>query len=287
LFTWVWRLQKNCELFDYIAEPGKGFSEKVARFYFIQLITGLKSIHDSNLAHRDLKTENIFLDKGFNLKIGDFGFAKYMEENNSKKLSTILGTVGYQCPEMLENKGYSGVENDIFAAGVILFIFVNGYPPFKDATSKDPWYKNIYFGETKKFWDLHMKRLAIKTPSFLKLIERMLAKTNRITIDEILNSEWVKGELPSKDDLFNDLKERKVIVDSNREVKNSPKIVKLKNNEGAKTNNSKQYRAGIEDTLEKIDEMVNQLDISHFKTKRIEECGYDNYQSSAFLFQWK
>jgi len=207
-----------------------------------------------------------------------------MEENNSKKLSTILGTVGYQCPEMLENKGYSGVENDIFAAGVILFIFVNGYPPFKDATSKDPWYKNIYFGETKKFWDLHMKRLAIKTPSFLKLIERMLAKTNRITIDEILNSEWVKGELPSKDDLFNDLKERKVIVDSNREVKNSPKIVKLKNNEGAKTNNSKQYRAGIEDTLEKIDEMVNQLDISHFKTKRIEECGYDNYQSSAFYF---
>ena len=127
-------LAENAELFDYIADPGKEFSEPFARHYFKQILSGLKSMHDQGIAHRDLKTENLFLSSDFTLKIGDFGFSKFMDSQvNNGKLKTQLGTSGYQCPEMLEGQLYSGTANDIFAIGVILFILVKAYPPFREA----------------------------------------------------------------------------------------------------------------------------------------------------------
>ncbi|MBC8173970.1 MAG: protein kinase family protein, partial [Chitinophagales bacterium] len=63
--------------FDYIAIPEKGFSDNSARAYFLQMIKGLKGIHNAGLAHRDLKTENIW----FLLSAGHMGFQKnYMKQ---------------------------------------------------------------------------------------------------------------------------------------------------------------------------------------------------------------
>jgi len=62
------------ELFDFVANTGS-FSEIVSRYYFNQLITGLKSCHDAGVFHRDMKAENMFMDSNFDLKVGDFGFA--------------------------------------------------------------------------------------------------------------------------------------------------------------------------------------------------------------------
>jgi serine/threonine protein kinase len=261
----------NAELFDFIADPGKGFVEKIARFYFIQLISGLKAIHEEKFSHRDLKTENIFLDKDFNLKIGDFGFAKYVEQGKSEKLKTVLGTVGYQSPELLENKGYNGFSNDIFACGVILFIFANAYPPFKEAKVKDPWYKNLYNGEPKKFWELHAKRLAIKSEAFKTLITGMLAKSGRFTIEDIIASEWFNGELPSKEELLTDLGSRKKIVDANKKKQAEEK---LKVKSGGSDN--KVYRGDGDDIdVEKITELVNGLDLSSYKVRKFEDFNFN------------
>ena len=122
------------EFFDYIADPCNYLCDNTARFYFQQLISGLKVMHDNGFAHRDLKTENIFIDSDFNLKIGDLEFAKHMDiSKNFGMLKTMIGTSGYQSPELLEGNYYDGVANDIFAAGVILFIMYCGYPPFCEA----------------------------------------------------------------------------------------------------------------------------------------------------------
>ena len=258
---------ENAELFDFIAEPGLGFSEKIARFYFIQLISGLKSIHDEKFAHRDLKTENIFLDKNFNLKIGDFGFAKYIENGKSDKLKTILGTVGYQCPELLENKGYNGSANDIFACGVILFIIANAFPPFKEAKLKDPWYKNIYNGEHKKFWEIHHKRLSVKTESLKTLLSGMLAKNSRFSLDDVIKSDWFNGELPSKEELLNDLGSRKKIVDAKRKKQCEEKL-KIK----SKGTDNKVYRGeGDVADIEKITELFNNIDFTNNKIKNFDD----------------
>ena len=102
-------------MFDWVAETG-AFSEKLARFYFQQLISGLEYLNSHGTSHRDLKLENILLDEKFNLKIADFGFASVKPRN-----STFKGTQGYMAPEVIRGEEYSGHCIDIFAAGVMLF----------------------------------------------------------------------------------------------------------------------------------------------------------------------
>lgn len=80
-----------------------------------------------NIAHRDLKLENILLDDQLNLKVADFGFAK---TENVKKLQSYKGTQTYMAPEIRERKTYNGKKVDVFSAGVILFILTQGIFPF-------------------------------------------------------------------------------------------------------------------------------------------------------------
>lgn len=62
------------ELFDFLAETGN-FSEKVSLYYFKQMVGAMEHMHEKGFAHRDMKPENCMLDREFNLKIADFGFA--------------------------------------------------------------------------------------------------------------------------------------------------------------------------------------------------------------------
>lgn len=62
-------------------------SEENARFYFIQILLGIKHIHEANILYRDLKPENILIDHKGNLKIVDFGLSKEMESSREKTYS--------------------------------------------------------------------------------------------------------------------------------------------------------------------------------------------------------
>ena len=72
------------QIFDFVAQAG-WFSEKIALYYFKQLITGLIHLHENNYSHRDLKLENILIGDDFMLKIADFGFATSDNTNASHK----------------------------------------------------------------------------------------------------------------------------------------------------------------------------------------------------------
>jgi len=72
------------ELFDIIESTPK-FPEKLARYFFKQLLDGLENLHTRSVAHRDIKPENILVDKKYSLKLCDFGFScKTILENNDK-----------------------------------------------------------------------------------------------------------------------------------------------------------------------------------------------------------
>lgn len=281
----VIEIAENAELFDFISEPEKGFPEKIARYYFLQFLNGLKAIHDAGFVHRDLKTENVFLDKNFNLKLGDFGFSKAIESNG--KLSTVLGTVGYQSPELLETKSYNGVKNDIFAMGVILFIIVNGYPPFREAKLKDPWYRNIYQGQYNKFWEMHGNKVTVTNPAFLDLIIGMLVpEDKRYSLDQILKHEWTNGELPNETEFYTDLGTRKLIVDKNRKKNDDPSL-NVKEAE-SKVTVSKQYRA--DDNIPEVVDLFENLDLSDFRQGKSGEANniftlrLDGDLASSFKF---
>jgi serine/threonine protein kinase len=81
------------------------------------MLLGVKYLHDRNILHRDLSINNVFLTKDGDVKIGDFGSAKFMTRKNYK---TITGTAHYMSPEILNNQPYNR-KTDIFSLGVIFY----------------------------------------------------------------------------------------------------------------------------------------------------------------------
>lgn len=70
------KIEENGELYRIINQT-EPFSEKTARYIFKQLISAMKHLHNRRIAHCDIKTENVLLDSKMNIKIADFGYARY------------------------------------------------------------------------------------------------------------------------------------------------------------------------------------------------------------------
>ena len=84
--------------------PNKKFTERQIKFYMIQLISGLKYLHDSSIMHRDLKLENLLLDEYGYLKIVDFGVSRVLRHNQTSY--EMVGTPAYFAPELLKGDGH-------------------------------------------------------------------------------------------------------------------------------------------------------------------------------------
>ena len=85
---------------------------------FIKILLGLADIHKMKILHRDLKSLNIFLKKNMDIRIGDLGIAKVL--NDTLYAKTVIGTPYYLSPEICQDKPYS-FKSDIWALGCILY----------------------------------------------------------------------------------------------------------------------------------------------------------------------
>lgn len=88
-------------------------------------------MHNLSCVHRDLKLENILLDKYENVKLCDFGFTREYDGKMSY-LQTFCGTVCYSAPEMLKGEKYAGEKVDVWSLGIILYALLTGELPFDD-----------------------------------------------------------------------------------------------------------------------------------------------------------
>lgn len=88
-------------------------------------------IHNKSCVHRDLKLENVLLDRHENVKLVDFGFTREYE-GKSNYLQTWCGTVCYSAPEMLKGEKYAGEKVDVWSLGIILYALLAGELPFDD-----------------------------------------------------------------------------------------------------------------------------------------------------------
>ena len=161
-------------------------TEEEAKFYIAELICAVESIHKLDCIHRDIKPDNILIDKNGHIKLSDFGLAKVSDklyEKNSikdenfnpkkmthKKLYSCVGTAYYVAPEVLIKKGY-GQEIDWWSVGVIFFEMLVGYAPFCAQETQEVCYKIIN-------WEKYLK-----VPPEIKLTDEALDLMKNLICD--------------------------------------------------------------------------------------------------------
>lgn len=166
-----------------------------------------------------MKPENLLLDKEFNLKIADFGFAGPLAGRDGQGLlNTELGTFNYMAPEILLHQPYKGAQIDIFASGIILFIMLAEHPPFTSATPKDPFYKCLAANRSDVFWATYEQDVpeGFFSEEFKELMTNLLKlnPSERPSIDDILASKWMQGPMPTKEEVRAEFEKRNETVKS-------------------------------------------------------------------------
>eukprot|EP00826_Nyctotherus_ovalis_P037573 TRINITY_DN3435_c0_g3_i1.p1 TRINITY_DN3435_c0_g3~~TRINITY_DN3435_c0_g3_i1.p1 ORF type:complete len:828 (+),score=213.76 TRINITY_DN3435_c0_g3_i1:497-2980(+) len=170
------------DLLNYVRKHKK-LSERLAKFILKKLLEGLHHCHSRGVIHRDIKLDNVLLNKFGELKICDFGVSRVVPKD--RPMTEQCGTPAYIAPEILKGAGYEGFAADIWSAGVALYAMLYGTVPFKSNNMKD----------------LHA--LILKGKYTLKegvskegkdLVRRMLERNpyRRIMIPEILSHVWMQ-----------------------------------------------------------------------------------------------
>ena len=157
---------------------------KLLTIIFKQIFSAFDYIHKKNIAHRDIKLENILLTKNNEIKIIDFGFGMYNPRNHLQKF--FCGTPNYMAPEIIMKKEYDGQMADVWSLGVLIYKLFCADFPFKGKNEKEL-YKQIIRGKYK---------IKEYVPDYVKSIIEKTIKIKpkeRITCEEILLSHWLKN----------------------------------------------------------------------------------------------
>lgn len=178
------------EFYKYI-QIKKRLKEQLACKLFAQLISGVNYIHSKGLVHRDLKLENLLLDKNENLIITDFGFVNEYYTHN-ELMKTSCGSPCYAAPELvISTKPYEGRKADVWSCGIILFAMLAGYLPWDDDVDNPD-------GEDIARLYYYILNTPLKFPEYISPIPRDLLRrilvtnpSKRVGIKEIESHQWL------------------------------------------------------------------------------------------------
>ena len=222
------------------------FEEETIWSYAIQMIEGLKALHDKKIMHRDLKSANIFLSKNKNknkkiCKIGDMNVSKVVKE---KVLMTQTGTPYYASPEVWNDKPYS-YKSDLWSIGCVIYELCALRPPFK-GKDLDELYVNVCKGKVDRIKKIYSDKL---WNMILMLLQVDVNK--RCNCDQFLNHPIITQkikEMRMKDSEYNDLEENKNIKDgcllntiNFKDLKESKAQLPTKKNYGNTFENKRDY----------------------------------------------
>jgi len=161
-----------------------------AKNFFRQLVSAVGYLHGRDIAHRDLKCENILLASRDSIKIADFGFSRWCyNELNKRVLSdTFCGSAAYAAPEIIQGTKYNPKMYDVWSLGCVLYIMLCATMPFDDTNVKEMLKIQL------------QRKLSFPTKCNLngrvrRLIMHILEPdvTKRATIKQIAASSWINS----------------------------------------------------------------------------------------------
>ncbi|XP_014298095.2 testis-specific serine/threonine-protein kinase 1 [Microplitis demolitor] len=183
------RFAESGDLLEYITKNGS-VGEIQARIWLRQLTLGLQYLHEMEIAHRDMKCENVLLTINFNVKLADFGFARYVTDIRGKQVlsDTYCGSLLYAAPEILRGSPYNPKIADIWSLGVILYIIINKAMPFDDTNLT-----RLYTLQTNRRWKFQQKVIDQLSDQVKKLIACLLEPdtAKRWKVNQIVQCSWI------------------------------------------------------------------------------------------------
>ncbi|XP_065667272.1 serine/threonine-protein kinase DCLK1 isoform X3 [Hydra vulgaris] len=185
----VMELVTGGDLFDAIVANTR-FSEPDSALMICDLAMAVRYLHEKSIIHRDIKPENLLVvcrsDGRKSIKLADFGLSVEVDS----PMYLVCGTPTYVAPEILDESGY-GLKVDCWAIGVILYILLCGFPPFRSANhDQEELFEKILGGEFEylsPFWD-------DISDGPRDLIDRLLVvdASERYESYEVLEHFWIK-----------------------------------------------------------------------------------------------
>lgn len=181
-------ISDGATLLKFISLAENPLSENLARQIFRQIATALYYLHSMGIYHRDIKLENILINKDMTIKLIDFGFCTYSDPDSL--LKTICGSVKYLAPECIQGKPYFGSAADIWSSGVVLYSLLTKKMPF-NGQNQPQIMEKVVSGN----YDIP-NHLSIQC---LNLIRKILVVDPlfRLTIEEIIQHPWLTETVQS------------------------------------------------------------------------------------------
>ncbi|VDM29435.1 unnamed protein product [Toxocara canis] len=145
------------DMYTLIRDRGR-LDEPTVRYYCAAALEALDYLHQRSIVYRDLKPENMVIQRNGTPKLVDFGFAKRLN-NTDGQTWTFCGTAEYVAPEIVLNNGH-GISVDIWALGIFMYELLTGSPPF---VSSNPTavYNAILRGVESLVWPKYLSEDAV------------------------------------------------------------------------------------------------------------------------------
>ncbi|GMT28199.1 hypothetical protein PFISCL1PPCAC_19496, partial [Pristionchus fissidentatus] len=142
---------------------------------FRQLSEAVRYLHTRSIVHRDIKPENILIDSNGDIRLGDFGFARFIQKRERSR--SFCGTRPYSAPQIVSYRPYDSFSADWFAMGVVLYTMITGKWPQEPVSSA-----TARFNTPK-----------VPSPACCQLILSLLEEdeNERGDYDVVVNSEWL------------------------------------------------------------------------------------------------
>jgi NIMA (never in mitosis gene a)-related kinase len=176
-----------------LKQDGSSLSEEMMWGIFSQVADALHECHkrERKILHRDIKPGNVFLDANLNVKLGDFGLSKILNEGSAFAY-THVGTPFYMSPEQITDEGRYNEKSDIWSLGCLLFEMAALAPPF-EAKSHPELNERIRQGRMGRLPDRY-------SPEVRRVVQWMLSTdpNQRPSTEEVLNIPQVLVRLREK-----------------------------------------------------------------------------------------